>query len=207
MDTINRNNLIKALYTLTQHIDQQYEVLNQLDGKVGDGDIGITMKTGLNAALKSSATWEEDLGLAFMGFARSFVENRASSYGTILATGLMAAAAYSKGRTTLSISDIPKILDAALEKMALRGKSTLGQKTVLDAVYAAQVAAAYYEGESLTELGILIRQKVEESVEAYSTKPNLQGRARMFGEKSVGITDPGMQVFLELVIALTNESA
>ncbi|MEM7110485.1 MAG: dihydroxyacetone kinase subunit L, partial [Bacteroidota bacterium] len=200
-----RNDLIKAVETISQHISRQYEALNQLDGKLGDGDIGITMKTGFQAALERSPDWPEDLGMALMGFAKSFVENRASSYGTILSTGLMAAAIYCKGKTELYTTDIPPILSTALDKMAQRGKSELGQKTVLDAIYAAKIASETCEATSFEELGIAIHQKVQEAVEEYTAKPNLQGRARIFGDKSIGIPDPGMQVFLEMILAVTSK--
>ena len=205
MNNVTTNELKHATRTAAKHFATKYQELNALDGKLGDGDIGITMKNGFEAALESSDDWPEDIGMALMAFAKSFVSIRASSFGTLFATGIMAAAMQCKGTSALITSDIAPILSKSLENMAKRGKSALGDKTVLDAVNAAYLASLKYKGDDFKKLGILIRQYVEHAVQEYTSKPNLQGRARMFGDKSIGIPDPGMQVFLEIVISLTED--
>ena len=205
MANITITDLQNAVKLIARHMTEKHDELNALDGRLGDGDIGITMKSGFESALDNCQEWPSDWGKALLAFAQSFVKTRASSYGTLIASGLMSAGMAAKGKTVIEINEIPALLKAAGEGMARRGKSEPGQKTVLDAVEAAFQAAQSYEGTSNAELIEAIHKNVKAAVDSYAQKPNLQGRARMFGDKSIGIPDPGMVAFCEMVAALDTD--
>ena len=78
--------------------------------------------------------------MALLRCAQAFTGVSASTYGTLVATGLMAAAKSTKGRTAVPWTEIPGLLGAALAAMTARGKGQLGDKTVLDALEAARAA-------------------------------------------------------------------
>jgi len=44
---------------------------------------------------------------------------------------------------------------------------------------------------------------VQSTLDEFRDKPNKLGRARMFGEKSAGLDDPGMLAIQEMVSALS----
>lgn len=174
--------------------------LNSLDGKLGDGDLGITMSAGFEELQKVLPALPEDVGMAFLACAQAFVKTRASSYGTLLATGLMSAAKETKGETVVPWNRIPDLLQGAIDRMRLRGKSELGDKTVLDALEAARQAT-----EGLNDPAQMLQAAdlaVGEALEAFKGQPSKQGRARMFGDKSVGIYDPGMVVIKRMLESL-----
>lgn len=162
--------------------------LNAQDGKLGDGDLGITVSKGWREA--ASLDLPADLGRAFLELSKAFQRVSPSSYGTLVATGLMAAAKATKGREHADWEEIGPILAQARDAMMARGKGELGQKSVLDMVDALAVAADGLDApKALLEA---IDRAATECLDAFRDKPNGLGRARMFGEKSIGLDDPGM---------------
>jgi dihydroxyacetone kinase-like protein len=111
----------------------------------------------------------------------------------------MAVAKATKGRTEIDPSDIPDLVEKALAAMMQRGKASLGDKTVLDVLDA--VARATQDAPS-DELYGRSLSAAREALEAFKKKPNKIGRARMFGDKSIGLYDPGQLALVRIIEGL-----
>lgn len=185
---------------IASHMESVADELNALDGQLGDGDLGITMVRGSRAVMEGLDTMPPDLGRALMQVAQAFTKTSGSSYGTLLATGLMAAAKEVKGREQAGWDEISGLMRAAFEMMRTRGKAELGNKTVLDTLNAAATAT---EGAvSSTDVLERARTAVARTMDEMRDTPAQIGRARIFGEKSVGLDDPGMMAFRRILDAL-----
>lgn len=182
-----------GLSKIAAHMEEVAGELNTLDGQLGDGDLGITMVRGSRAVMEGLETMPPDLGRALMQVAQAFTKTSGSSYGTLLATGLMAAAKELKGREEAAWSEISGLLRAAFEMMRTRGKADLGNKTVLDVLDAAASATTGAAGAA--DVLTRAREAVAQTMDAMRDQPAQIGRARIFGEKSVGMDDPGMMAF------------
>ena len=187
-----------ASLRLRDAMEAEADALNAADGALGDGDLGVTMRRGSRAVAEKAEELPEDFGMALMACAQAFTKVSASSYGTLLATGLMAAAKESKGREGIDPTELPALLDAAVAKMMVRGKAELGGKTVLDSLDAMARALTRTDDPAATAV-----QAAEDAQVAFRSKPATVGRARIFGEKSVGMDDPGMLAMTKIVKALT----
>ena len=66
--------------------------LNSLDGTVGDGDLGITMSRGTREVMEQIDSMPDDVGMALLKAAQAFTKTSASTFGTLIAIGLMSAA-------------------------------------------------------------------------------------------------------------------
>jgi dihydroxyacetone kinase-like protein len=175
------------------------EELNARDGAIGDGDLGVTLSRSVELF---SATPPEgnDVGMVFLGYAKMLTGTVGSTYGTLAATGLMAAAKLTKGRTAVPWSEVSSLLGAAGAAMAARGKSQLGDKTVLDVLEAARSAT---EGiDDPEKLASAAAAAVKATTAEFAAKPFKQGRARIWGEKGIGMEDPGMVAFQYIVESL-----
>ncbi|MDG2196953.1 MAG: dihydroxyacetone kinase subunit L [SAR324 cluster bacterium] len=180
---------------LAEHLESSAEELNGLDAQLGDGDLGVTMVRGSRQLLEIREELPDDWGMALLKCAQAFTKTSGSSYGTILATGLMAMAKQKKGQAEMDSSEWAGLLKVALEAMQQRGKAELGQKTVLDALSAAQKKL-----ESAPETGLLdLIEVVQQTIEEFRDKPCQIGRARIFQDKSIGLDDPGMVAFKRLL--------
>ncbi|MCC6861123.1 MAG: dihydroxyacetone kinase subunit L [Bryobacterales bacterium] len=200
MEGLTSDSIRRAIPRLKAKLEACAGELNELDGALGDGDLGVNLARSLERLNGDAAALPEDVGLALLRCAQAFTSIAASTYGTLVATGLMAAAKAAKGRTAVPWAEVPALLEAAREAMASRGKAQLGDKTVLDAVEAARRAA---EGlEAPAALVEAAGQGVAAAMDALRERPFRQGRARIFGAKGIGRDDPGMVAFQRMVEGL-----
>ena len=191
-----RDGLARIADGIGRHADE----LNTLDGQLGDGDLGVTMNRASSGVRDVLDGLPDDLGQAFMACAQAVNKAASSSFGTLTATGLMAVAKATRGKTDLPWAQVPALIRQAREKMMERGRSNLGDKTVLDALEAAATAA-----EGLDEPADILAAAdgaAGDTLDAFRDKPNQIGRARIWAEKSIGLDDPGMVAFKRVLEVL-----
>jgi len=182
-------------------------MLTELDQAVGDGDLGITAVK-LAEALESAAGQGggADLGkfLAQTGMAL----NRAapSTMGTLMATALMQAGKAVMGKESLAVADLPQLLRAATQGVQARGKASLGDKTLLDALQPASeaFAAAISAGKSLPIAAEAMVAAARDGRDRVTPLRNRIGRAGWLGERTEGKVDPGCGLAVVVLTALAS---
>jgi len=174
--------------------------MNDLDGRLGDGDLGVTLVNGFRNMAKAADKMPEDVGMALFEAAKAMTAVSGSSFGTLMATALMAAGKSVKGKTHVEWAVTADLLQTAQDAMIARGGASLGDKTVLDSINAIIEAV---KGED-APAALLDKSEVAAnlSLEAFKDKPNKIGRARVYAEKSIGLEDPGMAAMVRLIGAL-----
>lgn len=196
--TLTSADLTAAIHRLVPAMEAAFDALNAADGALGDGDLGVTMKRG--SAAMAALDLPPDLGQALLACAQAFTRTSGSSYGTLMATGLMAMAKTLRGRTEVDPGEISGLVASARDAMMTRGKAALGGKTVLDSLDAVAHATA-----GLTDRAALATAAIMAATGAQATfrdRPATVGRARIFAEKSVGMEDPGMIAMTAIVVAV-----
>jgi dihydroxyacetone kinase-like protein len=192
--------LREGLGRIATRIEASADDLNTLDGALGDGDLGVTMSRGMKSLAAELPVLPDDLGAALLKCAQAFTKVSGSTYGTLLATGLMSAAKKLKGQTAMPWGEMSALLGEALDGMMRRGKGALGDKTVLDALEAARAATVGLSDPA--QMAQAADEAVAAALERLRPQPAKQGRARIFGDKSVGRDDPGMVAFKRMIEAL-----
>jgi len=192
--------LRQALERIIDKLEACADELNALDAQLGDGDLGVTMVRGARGVQAELPALPDDLGMALLKCAQAFTKLSGSTYGTLVATGLMSAAKATKGRTEVPWTEIPSLLGTAGKAMAQRSGGQLGEKTVLDALESARAATQGLDDP--TAMLAAAVHAVNECLDRFRSQPARQGRARIFGEKSVGKDDPGMVAFARMLEAL-----
>ena len=190
---ITTESIQSGIIRLNQVMEQSADELNTADGLLGDGDLGVTMIRGSRHLLEELESLPKDIGMAFFQCAKAFTKSSGSSYGTLLATGMMAVAKVKKGQTEIEIDEVSGLFNISLEAMQMRGKASLGDKTVLDVIAAAGDAA-----KNQTDWNTMlnsINKAINDTIDLYRDRQSQIGRARIFGEKSIGLDDPGMLAF------------
>lgn len=197
--TLAKADLIEAIDRVTAAMERDFDELNAADGALGDGDLGVTLTRGMRAISDMKDDLPDDFGMALFQCAQAFTKSSGSSYGTLMATGLMTAAKTLKGQTEFDAAQISDLVAAARDKMQERGKAELGGKTVLDSLDAvAQATAGLDAPDALADAAA---QAVDQALDDIRDKPATIGRARIFGEKSIGMDDPGMLAMQRIVKA------
>jgi len=178
--------------------------LNTADGQLGDGDLGITVSKAWQEISARADALPDDVGQAFLECARTFQKVSSSSYGTLSATGFMAAAKACKGKTLVPWSEVSSLVAAARDAMMARGNGQLGDKTVLDGLDA--IAKATSGIADPVELKSHADTACYQSLDQFRNLPNKLGRARMFAEKSKGLDDPGMLALRRMLDGLLGKT-
>jgi dihydroxyacetone kinase-like protein len=199
-ESLTTDVLRDAIARLAAQAESCADELSAIDGTLGDGDLGVTLVRGLRSVAEQADDLPPDLGAALLQCAKALVSLSGSTYGTLLATGAMSAAKAVRGREEVGWQEAADLLDGALEAMQRRGKAALGDKTVVDAV--AATAEAVRGVDAPDAMLPAAQQAVREAIEEFRDREARQGRARMFGENSIGKDDPGMVAWLRLLEGL-----
>lgn len=194
--TITRDMLLAAIDRITAAMERDFDMLNAADGALGDGDLGVTMTRGMRAISAMKDDLPDDMGMALLQCAQAFTKSSGSSYGTLMATGLMSAAKALRGQDRIDGASVPDLIAGARDKMQDRGKAELGGKTVLDSLD--YVARAIVGAD---DMAAAAARAVDTALDDLRDTPATVGRARIFAEKSVGMDDPGMLAMQSIVKA------
>lgn len=198
--TLTVADLRGAIDRLVVAMARDFDALNTADGALGDGDLGVTLTRGTKAMQEAAPTLPEDLGQALLACAQAFTRTSGSSYGTLMATGLMSMAKALKGRTGVEASEASALIAGARDAMQARGKAELGGKTVLDSLDAMASATAGLSDPA--EVASAAADAAAKAQAALKDKPATVGRARIFGEKTIGMDDPGMIAMTAIAAAI-----
>ncbi len=192
--------LIAASGRWATQLEQAAPELNALDGKLGDGDLGATLEKCAGNVRKALAEPPGDVGGVFKACAIACTKSSGSSLGTLLAVAFLTAAKQTAGQSEIAWQEVPDLLGAVVAAMSARGGAKLGDKTVLDAIEAVRAALA---GKSdVADRHAVALDAVDACLERFRGELNRIGRARMFGDRSRGLDDPGMVAFRHMVASL-----
>jgi phosphoenolpyruvate---glycerone phosphotransferase subunit DhaL len=180
--------------------------LRDLDSAIGDGDLGITVSRGAQAARTSIAALppESKPSDIIRTLATAIASANPSSFAALVATGLLAASRSVAGTESLTAADVVAMAQQAILAIAKRGKSEVGDKTVLDALVPSVAALEENPSEQgLTAMIAAARTGIDDTASVVSRK----GRAAWLGERTIGHPDPGATAYLRFLEALEQASA
>ncbi|MEX1172635.1 MAG: DAK2 domain-containing protein [Chloroflexota bacterium] len=187
-----------ALETFVSSADE----LRDLDAATGDGDLGVTVRGGVAAAQAALSELEPGASPADVvrAVASAIARSNPATFSTLSASALLAAAKAIDGIDDLGRSDLLRFGRAAADTIALRGKATLGDKTVLDAlVPSLDAAEAAASDESAFEAAVgAARQGVDTTAALVARR----GRAAWIGERGRGHPDAGATAYLRFLEAI-----
>ena len=187
---LNKLVMIDVFNNLLAQSKKSYDEFNAADGKVGDGDLGITILNGLEEINNNIEKFTDDLSTNFMLCSQAFVKKSGSSFGTLIAFSFMNISKNLKGKNTCDNKDIITMIDTAMSTIQERGKTKVGDKTILDTLdFILRNLKATKDNINYPEL---FKSSANEALNAFKGKKILIGRARMFEDKTKDLDDPGM---------------
>ena len=77
---LDKEVLITIFKKLLEQARNSYDEFNVADGKIGDGDLGITIKSGLEEINNNTNKFNDDLGSNFMICSQAFVKKSNEKY-------------------------------------------------------------------------------------------------------------------------------
>ena len=192
----NKLVMINVFKNLLSQAKKSYDEFNTADGKIGDGDLGITILNGLEEINNNLDKFKDDLSINFMLCSQAFVKKSGSSFGTLIAFAFMNISKELKGKNTYDHEDIINMINIAMETIQERGKTKLGDKTILDSL--SFILNNLKENKNNVNYPELFKSSTKEALKVFKGKKILIGRARMFEEKTKELDDPGMLALSKL---------
>ena len=174
---------------------EKKEELCDMDAKMGDGDLGLTMDKGYGALpqLIKENTEPGDIGKTLMKAGMKMAGLVPSTMGTLMSSGVMEGGKALKGKTEFGAEELSVYLTAFAAGIKKRGKCERGDRTILDSVdagakSAAEAAAA---GKTMEEVIEAACQGAAAGVEATKDMVPKFGKAAVFAAKAAGVADQG----------------
>jgi phosphoenolpyruvate---glycerone phosphotransferase subunit DhaL len=204
---LTREDALPLAQKLAADLEAAYEAITALDAEVGDGDLGVTCRLGMKAAINllptlTQAPFHEQLLKAGMAFNSA----GASTFGALVATAAMRGAKYLREQQieALDRPALAGLLRAAAEGIQQRGKAARGDKTLLDSLWPAIEAleAARPRGSSLAEALADAALAAEAGAEATRPLKSKFGRAAWMQDRTIGVKDAGASVVVIVLQSL-----
>lgn len=173
--------------------DKDY--LSQLDAKIGDGDHGLNMARGAMAAEEALEELDDfpNVKEVLQAAGEAFVMNVGGSAGPLYGAGILAAAEVVDEKSKLNAKTLKKVFDAVVSAIQKRGRAVKGDKTMLDVLIPIRdtFSKENTAGKTLEQILTEAKDAARDGVEFTKTIPAKKGRASYFGDKSIGVEDPG----------------
>ena len=185
---LNKEVLESIFEKLLSQAQKSYDEFNAADGKIGDGDLGVTILNGLKEINNNKANFKDDMGSNFMVCSQAFVKKSGSSFGTLIAFSFMNISKNLKGKTSCNHDDIVNIFETSLKTIQERGKTKLGDKTIADSL---DLIIKKLKDNNFNYSEVF-KSATKQALEDFKGKKILIGRARMFEDKTKDLDDPGM---------------
>ena len=184
---LNKIKLINIFQKLLDEAKNSYDEFNSADGKIGDGDLGVTILHGLEEVNNNIGKFSDDMGTNFMICSQAFVKKSGSSFGTLIAFSFMSISKNLKGKSECNHEDILSIFEISLKTILERGKTNLGDKTIADTLDL--IIKKLKDNKNYSDV---FKSATKQALENFKGKKIKIGRARMFEDKTKDLDDPGM---------------
>lgn len=206
--------LVRAWLVLgAERIIDAASELTELDARIGDGDHGINLSRGMavvRARLVADTGDAERAGELLRLAGRSLISSVGGASGPLYGTlfleagdAMLAAPASTDSRI------LPEALLRGVAGVSRRGRSTVGQKTMLDTLVPAlaRLRDEVAQGRDLPAAAALAAVEAADGCASTRDMVAQRGRASYLGERAVGHLDPGAVSSRLLVEALAEAAA
>lgn len=170
------------------YMQENKAYLTELDQAIGDSDHGINMSRGFQeVSNKLEQSTYEDVAAVLKDVAMTLMSKVGGASGPLYGTAFLKMSMAVKGKDTVDKEAFAAGLEAAAQGIQQRGKSTAGEKTMVDVW--APLVSWWKEQDEIDPEGLEAAAK--EAMEATKPMEATKGRASYLKEKSIGHIDPG----------------
>lgn len=202
MDKKCFGNYIKKI---SQAIAENESYLTELDAKFGDGDLGISMRKGVEALCRHiGQSNEQDIGQLLLSGSQALNAAAPSTLGTVLSLWLMGMAKSLMGKKNACLREIALAMDNGLELICGRTGAAVGDRTIIDSLAPAIQALLENSSDPQTALP-LAYAAAQKGADTTRNQIAKFGRMSYYGEQVLGTMDGGAMVGVLIFRALCNE--
>ncbi len=191
---------VGALKVVQSAVIEHEEALGRLDAIAGDGDHGIGMRRGVDAAVAAAEESQEagaGLEEVLVAAGEQWAERAGGTSGALWGAAVTAVGRTLGSRDAYTGADAAGAVDSFRDAIIALGKAEAGDKTMVDALlpFAAVFTRAIGDGDSLATSLRTAADAASQAANATAALSPKKGRARPLAEKSLGHPDPGAVSF------------
>jgi len=179
----------------------------ELDALAGDGDFGNSLAAGFRVIEQDLPTLDKGtINGWLLKISMIISKHTGGSSGPLWGTAFMRAAMIAKDKSVLTLEDMEKIVQAAIEGIQARGGAQPGDKTLIDSLIPVRDAIAKHKADGDTSAAL--RDATNAAAEAAETAKSWvakRGRQQFTGDRSSGTPDPGMVAIATILNDLCTE--
>jgi phosphoenolpyruvate---glycerone phosphotransferase subunit DhaL len=191
---MNTEQILRWLQRFATKIEQNKEYLTELDAAIGDADHGINMERGFKKLLIQLPTIaNKDIGSILKSVSMTLIASIGGASGPLYGTFFLRASSAVADKDELDEQDMVDMLRAGLNGVIERGKTQLGDKTMLDVLFPAVTAfeKAVDEKKVMRDAMGQALAAAEQAMKDTALMQAKKGRASYLGDRSIGHQDPG----------------
>jgi phosphoenolpyruvate---glycerone phosphotransferase subunit DhaL len=191
---MNTEQVLRWLQRFATKIEQNKEYLTELDAAIGDADHGINMERGFKKLLIQLPTIaNKDIGSILKSVSMTLIASIGGASGPLYGTFFLRASSAVADKDELDEQDMVDMLRAGLNGVIERGKTQLGDKTMLDVLFPAVTAfeKAVDERKVMRDAMGQALAAAEQAMKDTALMQAKKGRASYLGDRSIGHQDPG----------------
>ncbi len=196
-----------VLYRICAEIDLIQPELTEIDSKLGDGDLGMSMTQGAAALRKMAQTpFDGTPGQFFLACAAAFNRAAPSTLGTLLSSAMRSAGKAWESDLCWSEYHLVSLPEVFACEISRRGKAQEGDKTILDALipYANTLKSSYHKTQSLTCAARAAARAAQDGAEQTRGMEARTGRARWLSGRNREYPDGGAVLFARIAGCLAD---
>jgi dihydroxyacetone kinase-like protein len=202
------NITIEQLPELFEAIGKQFaenaEKLCEMDSKMGDGDLGLTMKKGFGSLPDIIRNMDEDdLSKKIRNAGMEMTDIVPSTMGMLMGTGVSFGGKALAERKVFDAQGLSLFLEGFSAGIVKRGKCARGERTVLDSIAAAADAAKVKLVSNpeacIEEVCIAALQGAKDGLEATKNMAPKYGKAAVHANIAFGVPDQGATAGLVMI--------
>ena len=181
--------------------------VTELDKAIGDGDHVVNLQRGLDAlAVISDELTAMEWSSAFMKIGMTLMSTMGGASGSLFGSmfiSMAKAAKAAKGKE-LNITSFAEIFNQGVESVKQRGKSDIGEKTMLDALLPVANSLQTDVANNIA-FDQMLENIVQQAIKGMESTKDLiatKGRASFLGERAIGHIDPGARTSQLMICAV-----
>lgn len=191
-ESLNRDQVVEMLKLAAQAVIEAEPRLSEADRNLGDGDHGLGMKRGMEAAIEKLVSAPPDsVEKAFSTVGMAMMSSMGGASGAIFGTFFRAGGKALAGVDSFDSKALADFLKAGLEGVQARGGAKVGDKTVVDSMAPAADSASQRIGDPLPVAMSAVAEAAVDGLQASKAMVAQFGRAKTLGEGCIGFPDAG----------------
>ena len=165
--------------------------LTEIDSRFGDADHGLTMAKIAGAVSRAVERSEGGIQAMLDDAAMAVMTLNGGSAVPLWNTWLDGMQEAAPEGEEIGVSGLQAVFARGLEELSGMSGAKVGDKTMMDALIPASQAIAAYTGSDENELFLAAAKAAAEGAEASKQFVSKFGRAKSYGEKTIGTPDAG----------------